>query len=100
MAGDSLTCSSSVFSPWVHACGTDAVYDSSNGGPFGGLFGTPIICSLQAAILGMHDTRDKPVVVNGQIVVRLTMVRRADIRPSGNGWSGGRHFPWLVNPLT
>ena len=58
----------------VHACWTDAVYDSSNGGVFGGLFGTPIINLPQAAVLGMHDIKDKPVVVSGRIVIRPIMV--------------------------
>ncbi|KAI5824703.1 hypothetical protein EV122DRAFT_294890 [Schizophyllum commune] len=46
----------------------------SNGGVFGSLFGTPIINLPQAAVLGMHAIKDKPVVVNGQIVVRPVMV--------------------------
>jgi len=46
----------------------------SNGGVFGSLFGTPIINVPQAAVLGMHAIKDKPVVVNGQIVVRPIMV--------------------------
>jgi len=46
----------------------------SNGGVFGSLFGTPIINLPQAAVLGMHAIKDKPVVVDGQIVVRPIMV--------------------------
>jgi len=46
----------------------------SNGGVFGSLFGTPIINLPQAAVLGMHAIKDKPVVVNGQIVIRPIMV--------------------------
>ena len=38
------------------------------------LFGTPIINLPQAAVLGMRTTKYKPVVVNGQIVVRPIMV--------------------------
>ena len=60
--------------PWVHACWTDAVYDSSNGGVFGGLSGTPIINLPQAAVLGMHEIKDKPVVVSERIFVRPIMV--------------------------
>ncbi|KAK9883872.1 hypothetical protein WA026_004812 [Henosepilachna vigintioctopunctata] len=45
----------------------------SNGGVFGSLFGTPIINPPQSAILGMHKTQDRPVVVNGQIVIRPMM---------------------------
>ena len=58
----------------MHACWTHAAFDSSNGGVFGSLFGTPIINLPQAAILGMHTTKDKPIVVNGQIVVRPILV--------------------------
>ena len=58
----------------MHACWTDAVYDWSNGGVFGSLFGTPIINLPQAAVLGMYAIKYKPVVVNGQIVVRPLMV--------------------------
>ncbi|EAU89463.2 dihydrolipoamide succinyltransferase [Coprinopsis cinerea okayama7 len=46
----------------------------SNGGVFGSLFGTPIINLPQAAVLGMHAIKDKPVVVDGQIVIRPIMV--------------------------
>jgi len=46
----------------------------SNGGVFGSLFGTPIINLPQAAVLGMHAIKDKPVVVNGEIVIRPIMV--------------------------
>ncbi|KAJ3044304.1 2-oxoglutarate dehydrogenase complex E2 component [Rhizophlyctis rosea] len=45
----------------------------SNGGVFGSLYGTPIINSPQSAILGMHATKERPVVVNGQIVSRPMM---------------------------
>lgn len=46
----------------------------SNGGVFGSLYGTPIINLPQSAVLGMHAVKDKPVVVNGQIVIRPIMV--------------------------
>lgn len=47
---------------------------SSNGGVFGSLYGTPIINLPQSAVLGMHAIKDRPVVVNGQIVIRPIMV--------------------------
>ncbi|KAI0322934.1 dihydrolipoamide succinyltransferase [Amylostereum chailletii] len=53
---------------------TGGSFTISNGGVFGSLFGTPIINMPQAAVLGMHATKDKPVVVNGQIVIRPIMV--------------------------
>jgi 2-oxoglutarate dehydrogenase E2 component (dihydrolipoamide succinyltransferase) len=46
----------------------------SNGGVFGSLYGTPIINLPQAAVLGMHAIKEKPVVVNGEIVIRPMMV--------------------------
>lgn len=45
----------------------------SNGGVFGSLMSTPILNPPQSGILGMHKTEDRPVVVNGQIVVRPMM---------------------------
>ena len=45
----------------------------SNGGVFGSLMGTPIINLPQTAVLGLHANKDKPVVVNGQIVIRPMM---------------------------
>ncbi|KAK5577360.1 hypothetical protein RB653_002301 [Dictyostelium firmibasis] len=45
----------------------------SNGGVFGSMFGTPIINPPQSAILGMHAIKDRPYVVNGQVVVRPIM---------------------------
>eukprot|EP01039_Chlorochromonas_danica_P005714 gene5714-6298_t len=45
----------------------------SNGGVFGSLFGTPIINPPQSAILGMHATKLRPVVVNGKIEARPMM---------------------------
>ncbi|KAF8146930.1 dihydrolipoamide succinyltransferase [Mycena galopus ATCC 62051] len=46
----------------------------SNGGVFGSLYGTPIINLPQSAVLGMHAIKDKPVVVDGQIVIRPIMI--------------------------
>lgn len=45
----------------------------SNGGVFGSLMGTPIINLPQTAVLGLHAIKDKPVVVNGAIVIRPMM---------------------------
>ncbi|KZV67805.1 dihydrolipoamide succinyltransferase [Peniophora sp. CONT] len=53
---------------------TGGSFTISNGGVFGSLFGTPIINMPQAAVLGMHAVKDKPVVVKGEIVVRPVMV--------------------------
>ncbi|MGE8135012.1 2-oxoglutarate dehydrogenase complex dihydrolipoyllysine-residue succinyltransferase [Novosphingobium subterraneum] len=45
----------------------------SNGGVFGGLMSTPIINPPQSAVLGLHRIEDRPVVRNGEIVVRPMM---------------------------
>lgn len=42
----------------------------TNGGTFGSMLSTPIINPPQSAILGIHATKDRPVVENGQIVIR------------------------------
>lgn len=45
----------------------------TNGGVFGSLLSTPIINPPQSAILGMHNIVDRPVAVNGQVVIRPMM---------------------------
>lgn len=45
----------------------------TNGGVFGSMLSTPILNPPQSAILGMHNIVDRPVVVNGQIVIRPIM---------------------------
>jgi 2-oxoglutarate dehydrogenase E2 component (dihydrolipoamide succinyltransferase) len=45
----------------------------TNGGVFGSLMSTPIINEPQSAILGMHSIKERPVVVDGQIVIRPMM---------------------------
>jgi 2-oxoglutarate dehydrogenase E2 component (dihydrolipoamide succinyltransferase) len=45
----------------------------SNGGVYGSLMSTPIVNPPQSGILGMHKTEERPVVVNGQIVIRPMM---------------------------
>lgn len=46
----------------------------TNGGVYGSLFSTPILNPPQVAILGMHRFLDKPVAVNGQVVIRPMMI--------------------------
>jgi 2-oxoglutarate dehydrogenase E2 component (dihydrolipoamide succinyltransferase) len=45
----------------------------TNGGVFGSLLSTPIVNAPQSAILGMHKTQDRPMAINGQVVVRPMM---------------------------
>jgi len=45
----------------------------SNGGVFGSLLSTPILNSPQSAILGMHKTQERPIVIDGEIVIRPMM---------------------------
>jgi 2-oxoglutarate dehydrogenase E2 component (dihydrolipoamide succinyltransferase) len=52
---------------------TGGTFTITNGGVFGSLMSTPIVNSPQSAILGMHKIQDRPVVVEGQVVVRPMM---------------------------
>src|SRR5689334_23138210 len=49
---------------------TGGTLSISNGGVFGSMLSTPIINPPQSAILGVHATKERPVVENGQIVIR------------------------------
>jgi len=49
---------------------TGGTFTVSNGGTFGSMLSTPIINPPQSAILGIHATKDRAVVENGQVVVR------------------------------
>jgi len=49
---------------------TGGTFSISNGGIFGSMLSTPIINPPQSAILGVHATQERPVVENGQIVIR------------------------------
>jgi len=49
---------------------TGGTFSISNGGVFGSMLSTPIINPPQSAILGVHLTKDRPVVEDGQIVIR------------------------------
>ena len=48
---------------------TGGTFTISNGGVFGSLVSTPIVNPPQAAILGMHKIQDRPMAVNGQVVI-------------------------------
>jgi len=48
-------------------------FSITNGGVYGSLMSTPILNPPQSAILGMHKIQERPVVVNGQIVIRPMM---------------------------
>lgn len=52
---------------------TGGTFSISNGGTFGSMMSTPIINPPQSAILGMHATKERAVVENGQVVVRPMM---------------------------
>ncbi len=52
---------------------TGGTYTVSNGGAYGSMMSTPIINPPQSAILGMHAIKDRPVVEDGQIVIRPMM---------------------------
>ena len=52
---------------------TGGTFSITNGGTFGSMMSTPIINPPHSAILGMHATKERPVVENGQIVIRPMM---------------------------
>jgi 2-oxoglutarate dehydrogenase E2 component (dihydrolipoamide succinyltransferase) len=52
---------------------TGGTFSITNGGVFGSLMSTPIVNAPQSAILGMHKTQERPMVVNGQILARPMM---------------------------
>ena len=52
---------------------TGGTFTVSNGGVYGSLMSTPIINPPQSAILGMHKTEERAVVIKGQIVARPMM---------------------------
>lgn len=52
---------------------TGGTFSITNGGVFGSMMSTPILNLPQAAILGMHGIFDRPIAVNGQVVIRPMM---------------------------
>jgi 2-oxoglutarate dehydrogenase E2 component (dihydrolipoamide succinyltransferase) len=52
---------------------TGGTFTITNGGVFGSLMSTPIVNAPQSAILGMHKTQERPMVVHGQIAIRPMM---------------------------
>jgi len=52
---------------------TGGTFTISNGGVFGSLMSTPIINPPQSAVLGLHRIEDRPVAVNGEVVIRPMM---------------------------
>ncbi len=52
---------------------TGGTFTITNGGVFGSLVSTPILNYPQVGILGLHKTQDRPVAINGQVVIRPMM---------------------------
>ena len=52
---------------------TGGTFSITNGGVFGSMLSTPIINPPQSAILGMHKIEDRPVAINGEVVIRPMM---------------------------
>ena len=52
---------------------TGGTFTITNGGVFGSLMSTPIINIPQSAILGMHKIQDRPMAINGQVVIKPMM---------------------------
>ena len=49
-------------------------FSITNGGVFGSLMSTPLLNPPQVGILGMHKIQEKPIAVNGEVVIRPVMV--------------------------
>ncbi len=84
---------------------TGGTFTISNGGVFGSMLSTPIINPPQSAILGMHNTKERPVAVNGQVVIRPMMYlalsydhRIIDGREAVLRWSRSRKR-WKIQPV-
>lgn len=87
----------------LHQEGTLALEDMaggtftiSNGGVFGSLMGTPIINPPQSAILGMHATKMRPVVVDGEVSLRKFIFHQCFIR-QGIPFTPLCFFPQVVS---
>ena len=52
---------------------TGGTFTITNGGTFGSMMSTPIVNPPQAAILGMHNIIQRPMAINGQVVIRPMM---------------------------
>jgi len=52
---------------------TGGTFTITNGGVFGSLMSTPIINIPQSAILGMHKIQERPMAINGQVVIKPMM---------------------------
>jgi 2-oxoglutarate dehydrogenase E2 component (dihydrolipoamide succinyltransferase) len=52
---------------------TGGTFTITNGGVFGSMMSTPIINAPQSAILGMHNIVERPIALNGQVVIRPIM---------------------------
>jgi 2-oxoglutarate dehydrogenase E2 component (dihydrolipoamide succinyltransferase) len=69
---------------------TGGTYTISNGGVFGSMLSTPIINPPQSAILGIHATKDRPVVENGQVVDAPDELPRACRTTTGSSTAAKR----------
>jgi 2-oxoglutarate dehydrogenase E2 component (dihydrolipoamide succinyltransferase) len=52
---------------------TGGTFTITNGGVFGSMLSTPILNPPQSAILGMHKIQDRPIALNGEVVIRPMM---------------------------
>ena len=51
----------------------DGTFTISNGGVYGSMLSTPILNSPQSGILGMHKIQERPIAINGEVLVRPMM---------------------------
>ena len=52
---------------------TNCTFTISNGGVYGSLLSTPIVNPPQSGVLGMHNIVDRPIALNGEVVIRPMM---------------------------
>ena len=64
----------------------------SNGGVFGSLLSTPILNAPQTAILGMHSIQERPVAIDGQVVIRPMMYLAMSYDHRLLGWKRSGFF--------
>ena len=83
----------------------DGTFTISNAGKIGGLFATPIINNPEVAILGVHEIRKRPMVVNDEIKIRQVMYLSISIDHRVVDGAAGVQFlnevgSYLSNPKT
>ena len=72
---------------------TGGTFTISNGGVYGSLMSSPILNAPQSGILGMHKIQERPMAVNGQVVIRPMMYLALSYDPPDRRRQGSRDLP-------